>query len=319
VAFDPVPLAIGNGALHSDDVWRVAANAFSRDAQGIVLPGQMKVTALGTPGPAVSVAPGGVLVRNVQSPGQSYVGRAGTATQVAIAPNNSGAVRRDLIIARIIDPDFAPWQPSGSPGAPNVSVADGPYFEPFVVSGVASNVTRASQVVSYSAVALARVDVPATTTNITSAMIVDCRELAQPRVAFAYDVQTAAAQTLTTTLNSAVTFPSNSLQVYVPRWATHAQVSVDFTGLVLNSPGIVGDGRVDFGGTNGPWVTLDANIASGQERTTFITLGEFLVTAVADTTVTLTTEFQRRQYTGIVSADTRTLLRYDVRFSERVI
>lgn len=322
MAFDPVPLAIGQGAQHTDDVWRAFANAATQDSQGTNLPGDMKVTALGTPGEAVTVAAGAVVIRNVQKPGQSYVGLAYSATNVPIPRNNTGAVVRHLLVARIIDPDFSPWQPSGSPGAPNTDVATGPYFEPFLVSGVASNVTKASQVISnYSAVALARIDVASVASGaspVTTAMIVDCRALARPRTGFAYDVQACTVQSLSTTLTTFFTFPSNSLQVYIPRWATHAQVSVDFTGLALTTPGIVGNGRVVLNGVAGPSVTLDANIA-GQERTTFIALGEFDVRAIQDTTVAVTTQFNRTQYTGAVQTDTRTLLRYDIRFSERVV
>lgn len=321
MAFDSVPLAIGNGALHSDDVWRVAANAFSRDSQGIVLPGQYKVTALGTPGAAVTIATGGAVIRNAQSPGQSYVGRAGTTTQVAIAPNNTASTRRDLIIGRIIDPDFAPWQPSGTPGAPNVDVASGPYWEPFVVSGVASNVTRASQVVSYSAVALARIDIPANTTAITQAMIVDCRELAQPRVGFAYDVQTGpSVQSVLVSNTTFFDWPTNSLQLYVPRWATHAQASARF--LSIKSSGLADmNVRVVLGGTNGPNAVFDNNEPSGTESVPFAAYGEFNVTAVQDSMVTLKTQAQRTAptNTGTIYFDTRQFIEYDVKFSERVI
>lgn len=324
MAFDPVPLAIGQGAAHTDDVFRVAANIFSRDSQGVALPGQMKVAALGTPGAAVTIAPGGVVIRNVQNPGQSYVGRAATSTQVSIAANATGSVRRDLIIARIIDPDFSPWQPSGSPGAPNVSVADGPYFEPFVVSGVASGTTKASQVVGYSAVELARVDVPANTSAITSGMIVDLRALAQPRIGFAYDVQTgpAVGQALPIPQAAFVDYPTNSLSVYVPRFATHAQVMASVS-LSMGGPANA-DFRTNFAGVAGPIYPLDYNYTPagnlGAETLNFLVYGEFLVTAVQDSTVVLKTQARRTlTTTGVINFDTQNQIAYDVRFSERVI
>jgi hypothetical protein len=73
MAFDLVPWAI-EGASTDAALARVLANIASKNAEGINLPGDFKVTALGTPGPQVNIAPGGMVVRNAQAPGESYVG-----------------------------------------------------------------------------------------------------------------------------------------------------------------------------------------------------------------------------------------------------
>lgn len=327
MAFDPVPLAIGQGAVHADDVFRVAANAFSRDSQGVNLPGHLKVTALGTPGGAVTIAAGAAIVRNAQFVGQSYVGNAPTPTQVAIAPNNSASVRRDLVIGRIIDPDFAPWQPSGSPGAPNVSVADGPYWQPYVVSGVPANTATLAQAgISYSGVPLARVDIPANTTNITNAMIADVRQLAQPRTGFAYDIQTPASrQDMLVSDTTFKDWPLNSLQVYVPRWATHMQVIESINQIHTN--GIAGDfaPRLSVAGVTATSPVFDYNGGAaqpgGEEHIPFTMAAEFVVTAVQDGIVTIKSQAQRTftSNTGVIYVDGRTQIIFDVRFSERVV
>jgi hypothetical protein len=306
-------------------VWRSFANAATRDSQGINLPGDLKVTALGTPGEAVNIATGATIIRNAQQPGESYIGRARTTTQVAIPRNNTGSVVRHLLIARIIDPDYSPWQPSGSAGAPNTDVATGPYFQPFLVSGVAANVVRASQVVSYAAVALARIDVASVASGaspVTQAMIVDCREMAQPRIAFAYDIQRGlSTEFVAVTDTTYKDWPSNSLQVYVPRWATHAQVTADLLGIKTT-----GDSdmvmRTSLGGSVSPDVVFDNNIPPGAtESVPFSAYGEFLVTGVQDTTVTLKTQAKRTlvSNTGLIYFDTKQFIKYDVRFSERVV
>ena len=331
MAFDPVPLAIGEGAEHTDDVWRAFANAATRDSQGVVLPGDMKVTALGSPGEAVIIAPGSAVIRNAQKAGQSYVGHAPTATQVAVPRNNTGSVVRHLLIARVIDPQFSPWQPSGTPGAPNVDVETGPYFEPFLISGVASNVTRASQVVSYSAVALARLDVASVGSGaspVTNAMIVPTRELAQPRTGFAYDIQTPASnQNLALTTGGFIDWPTNSLQVYVPRWATHAQVKIHLNGIL----GFVGGSdslhRVNFAGSVGPNAVWDYNGYTGQaagdaEMIPLSMYGEFNVQAVQDSTVTVKPQASRNNvgsHLGVESIWTRHQIEFDIKFSERVV
>jgi hypothetical protein len=327
MAVDPVPLNIGQGAVHTDDTFRVGWNAATRDSQGVILPGQMKVTALGTPGAAVSVAAGGVVIRNAQSSGQSYIGRGSTATQVSIAPNNGGSVRRDLVMARIIDPDFSPWQPSGSPGAPNTSVANGPYFQLYVESGVASGTIRASQVVSYAAVELARIDMPAGAQTVLGSYIVDLRELAQPRNGFAYDVQAppTASDFITTAETSWTDWPVVSLQVKVPRWATHAQVAIRYAGIAVDGAGDV-DTRVNMAGVGGPATHFDYNGNAGTgagfvEILPWMAYGEFVVTAVQDSTVTVKPQGMRvfPANAGNIWVDGRQLIEFDVKFSERVV
>jgi hypothetical protein len=267
VSFDPVPIAIGNGAVLQDDVFRVFANAATRDSEGVVLPGQFKTTALGSPGAAVSIAPGGLVVRNAQKTGESYIGRAQTATQVSISPNNGGSTRRDLVLARIIDPDYSPWQPSGTPGAPNTSVPNGPYFEPYVLSGVGAVTSAAQAGITYSAVALARVDMPAGAQTVQSGYITDLRQLAQPRIGFAYDVQTvASSQQLLVTDTTAKDWPLNSLQVYVPRWATHAQVGI--TLLTVGTDGNASDFSPACTWAGPPWSAPPGTTTAAAPTTT---------------------------------------------------
>jgi hypothetical protein len=327
VAFDPVPIAIGNGAVLQDDVFRVFANAATRDSEGVVLPGQFKTTALGSPGAAVSIAPGGLVVRNAQKTGESYIGRAQTATQVSISPNNGGSTRRDLVLARIIDPDYSPWQPSGTPGAPNTSVPNGPYFEPYVLSGVGAVTNAAQAGITYSAVALARVDMPAGAQTVQSGYITDLRQLAQPRIGFAYDVQTvASSQQLLVTDTTVKDWPLNSLQVYVPRWATHAQVGI--TLLTVGTDGNASDfsPRVYVGGATVVSAAWDYNGGgtdhyAGVEKLPFQMYGEFNVVAAQDSIITVKPQAQRTftSNTGLVVMDTTGLVVFDVRFSERVV
>lgn len=319
MAFDAVPWAIGGGAEVSDETARLFANIATRDAQGVALPGDLKVTALGTPGGAVQIAPGGVVIRNVQAPGQSYVGRGGSTTQVAIAPTGSGAGRSDLIIARVRDPDFAPWQPYTDP----VQIAAGPYFEPFVISGVSPTTQFASEVVSYSAEALARIDIPASTAAITDAMITPLRRLVSPRTWFAYDLVRATGTQNLSTSTVFAQWPSNSINVAVPTWATHAQVTAEFQSLVAIGLAY-SEHRVVFGGSSGPAFTLDNDTttqAGGGERVPMPITGEFDVRSVQGQTLVLKTEARRISagQTSTLRADTRTLIQYDVRFSERVV
>lgn len=331
MAFDSVPWAIGGGALHSDEVARIFANAATRDAQGVLLPGNLKVTALGTPSGAVTIAAGAAVIRNQQAAGQSYIGRAGSSTQVSVSANNSGSIRRDLLIAEVVDPDFAPWQPSDVPDP-----ASGPYFRPRIISGVAANTTTLAQAgLTSSGVPLARIDIPNGTVNITNAMIVDLRSLAQPRTGFAFDVQAVASQQILALAQTAYTdWPLNSLGVYVPPWATHAQVGIN-----LQSPLGYGAGsgngngnadayvRVNMNGLTSNPSVWDWNAPSNLAVTDAIGIpvtayGEFDVQAMRGQTVVVKPQAARYATgvnTGKVVLDTWHQVEFDVRFSERTV
>lgn len=178
MALDPTPWMIAGGAQHSADLGRTLAFAATSGEEGVVLPESLKVTPQPTPGSSVRIAPGACLMlnRSLASPHgeQSYVGRAGTSTTLAV-PSTGGVGRTDLVVVRVEDPQYAPWQTPSNP-------VTATYFKPFLVQNVPANTRTAAELnLGYPAVALARLVIPASTTAITSAMIYDVREVAQPR------------------------------------------------------------------------------------------------------------------------------------------
>lgn len=325
MAFDPVPLAIGGGAEVSDETMRVAVNAFTGDSQGIVLPGDFKVTALAQPGAAVNIAPGGMVLRAPQSPGESYVGRAATPTQEARSLTNAGY---HLIVARVVDPDKSPWQPSGTPGAPNTSIPNGPYFMPHVIPGVSASTERADQVVSYAAEALALVKNPSGLGVITDGMIQDLRRLYDPKVGFAFDIQQGpgTVEFITVTETAWHDWPTNGLLVDVPRWATHAQVAIRMQGIAVDGPGDV-NWRVNAGGATGPITYFDYNGNSGTpagfvETKDHTAYGEFDVRFAQGQRIIVRPQARRTyevQNKGNIWIDSNLQVEFDVRFSQRVV
>ena len=324
MTFEPVPWAIGAGAELGADVLRSFTNIATQDTEGINLPGDFKVSALNTPGPQVTIAGGGITIRNTQQPGQSYVGVALSDTVVNIAANASGSTRRDMIVARIIDPDFSPWQPYVDPN----DILYGPYFEPHVESGVPANATTLADAgITYAAYPLARIDIPNGTTNITSGMIVDLRRLARPRTGLetVHDVQAGPSpdEYLATSVTSFATWPSNSLAVPVPYWATDAEVSITFQVSVQDSS--VTELRVNLGGSTGSAAILDYNgvdVGQGAETRQITAWAVLDVTAVAGTTVTLSSDARRTfagTATGAVGIGTGEQIVYDIRFVEAAV
>ncbi len=328
MAFIGVPWAI-RGAEVTEETARFFANVATRDSQGVALPGHFKVTALGTPGAAVNIAPGGMVLRNAQAPGQSYVGAATTQTQVPVPANNTGSPVSHLIIARVRDPLFAPWQPYSDPN----QILRGPYFEPHVQTNVSGTAKTPTDVgITYTAEALARIDMPAGAQVVEGQYIKEAkiRKLALPRNGFATDVQRG--PTYDEMLTSQTTyrhFPTNSIGVDIPTWATHAEVEIRLSGIAANGPGDI-DFRVRLGDLSPSALTyFDYNGNEGTpagfveilERTLY---GEFEIPADmrGDEGVVVKPEGVRTfrtQNTGKLWMDLKQQVGFRVTFTERIV
>lgn len=327
MSFDPVPWAISGSQLDTY-VMREMAHFATRGAIGIQLPAHGKVTATGTPSGNVNIAAGGLVIPNVQAAaigrGESYVGRIASDTLVAVSPT-SGAGRSDLIIATIQDPDFSPWNPYTLPN----DIKFGPYFYPQRVSGVSPSTTQASQVISYSAYALARIDIPPNTTNITNAMIVDLRALAQPRTGFAMAAHIGPASTdyLTTAQTAWRNWPTDGLSVALPPWATHCMASIRLNQVQASGAGNF-NSAVNIGGIRGISTNFDYNgalptvVPGAVEGIPMEIFADIDIRSIAGSTVTITPEAQRTFATtalGQLWMDARQQIIYDLRFVERAV
>jgi hypothetical protein len=291
MSFDPVPWAVTGAATAAAEA-RVLANIASHDSEGVVLSGDFKVTQTGTPSGSVQIGTGGMVIKNFQAPGESYVGKASSSTLQAISPTG-GTGRSDLIIARVIDPDFAPWQPYTDPN----QILNGPYFQPFVVAGVSPSTTSAGQVVSYSAYALARIDIPAGTTNILTSMITDLRSPYRARTWHDDDNQpTPTVNNLLITDTTWRDWPENSVQVTIPPWATFARCSITLQGLLADNAADFAS-RINLGGLTGQGANFDydapAALTGVQQALNFTSTYRFDVRSLQGTTVTMKHQAQR--------------------------
>lgn len=222
-----VPWFIGsNGALHPPEVARLLAWAATQGAEGIIGAGDMKVNALAVPGAAVDIVAGGCAMLN-RSPGasfQTYIDREPGTVQVAITATGSGGGRSDLVVRRVEDPDFPSWQIPTDP-------VNGPYARYFILPGVPNTTTSAKQLnLGYPAIALARIDIPLSTSAILNSHIVDLRKVSNPRKAREIDALTGPALFIDTLTPKTL---GTSRAIAVPEWATAATIRADFTGLAL--------------------------------------------------------------------------------------
>jgi len=325
MAWDSVPWFIGGGAQHSPEVARLLAYAATSGAEGLVEPGDLKVSALSVPGASVNIAPGAALIRNRAAGGtsQTYVARNPIQDTVKIAAT-SGSKRSDLIVAQIEDPFMAgePWQ---DPADPTV----GPYIFTRVISNVPAGTQRLQDVPAYagrSAVTLARIDIPASTGTITNAMITDLRRVALPRsqrellqAQSTGGPSTTAVDPLNTSTYKA--WPrAASWEVEIPEWATHAQVRGDVQSYVLKVGNAVGTLRAAFLGQVGRVSSFDENWGGSSGQNTRNSLGFAHVfevpAAMRGTTQTLRFE-GKRDGAGYIDADAFTVSLADVTFSQK--
>lgn len=266
--WDRVPWMMGGGnpgdppIQHSVNVARLLAYVAFGGDEGIIGPGDLRVLAATVPNGTVKVQPGAcaVLNRGLNVNYEAYAARLPLVDTVSITPTGSGGGRSDLIVAIVMNPyqTGEPW-PDPSPSSITNGTAE------FVKTMVIPNVPAATRTVAelnlgYSAIALARIDIPANTGTITQAMITDLRQMSSVRQK---SVTKASHVTATTTLSGAFAyFPSEALTtVEVPEWANVAFVKGQIGAVHRDAGNMWVDFKMDLrlGGTivQSPVTSLD--------------------------------------------------------------
>ena len=275
MAMERVPYLVGGGFEHSAEVMRAMLAASTSGAEGIVNAGDFKVQPLSVPGTSVRVAPGNALIRNSYGGGgaQTYACRAGSETEVPIEATGSAGSRTDLIVARIDDPTY-------QGGAFDPLTFEAARFE--VIKGVpASTKTVAELGLSYPAIALARVKLPASTGTVTAAMITDLRSVALPRIQrhlFTHNLSNEETDAINPPVGDEMgeAWPNVFWNFTIPDWATRVRVRAILGGVRVEekSPNNYGNLFVRFGtvptGFSTQYGRWDNSMAGGITRQTFM-------------------------------------------------
>ncbi|MER6602604.1 hypothetical protein [Streptomyces parvus] len=233
----PVPILV-NGATHSAEQFRAMVQDLARGAEGITEGADLKVTQLGTPGTSVQVASGSGVVRGRVNAFQgSYAVRNQGAETVAIA-STGGSPRSDMLILRVEDPQYE--------GTLNPEVDQINYFQ--VISNVSSSATAIPD--GRTGIPLARIDIPASTSTITNAMIKDIRKVANPRRESRLLTQSPASQSTGISGSSSVySYFSTAAgwNITIPSWATTARIKIDIAAMRIINGALYGAVRATFG------------------------------------------------------------------------
>lgn len=281
IGIDPVAWSI-DGGRHSGDLGRLLAYAATSGSEGIVSAADFRVTQLATAGPGIRIAGGGLLIRNRSTGGQNqtYVAN-GRRTTTFDTPNLlSGSARSHMVVIRVEDPQYSPWEEPPAADAPTYQ-----YVKPFIVQNVPSTATTAKELnLGYSAVALARIDLPANTSNITSSHIKDVRVMAQPRRQREVRTWSPTTEDTRGTTGERNLFPAMALLVPCPEWATQAKMVVTI-GQMVATDDVTANMQAEYGwnGTATQFLNTQASgvhhTGDGHDRTSVAIGGEVNIPA----------------------------------------
>jgi len=239
------------GVMHSSEVARSLAYAATAGKEGIMGPTELRVTAMSTPTGKVRVSPGvaSVLSRYPGASTQSYIARNISSTDVTISPTSSTGPRNDLLVLRISDTGLAGTAPA------DVNNYDYARFE--VIQGVPASTSSVSDLnLTYPAIALALIKIPASTSAITNSMITDLRKLANPRtedVWFPMPTLATEGEALEGTGPVGEWFINAAVQtVDIPSWAVRMQVRVDWLSVRYSAGNAYGQVWLEYGPYKGP-------------------------------------------------------------------
>ncbi|MBG7704911.1 hypothetical protein HCJ76_44320 [Streptomyces sp. MC1] len=320
MTWDGIPWFV-EGTAASEETLRLVVEAAACGGEGVVGPADLLVTALDAPGDAVQVAPGAMVVKRRAATGggnQSYAARMPTPEQVDIEPTGTDGGRSDLIIARVEDPYGGETWPA--PEDPTV----GPYVFTRVISDVPPGTTSVLDVDPDStAITLARLDIPVSTSAITAAMVTDLRQMARPRSQTSRRYVPGAWSTpddvgpVTDTWEA---FPLGATWTEkVPEWATHVAVHAVITGLL--HPDTVearGQLRVSFGEQHGVGMPYGAT----QAGRLAVQAGHKFLLDPADRGEMRDIDVEgigAAGFTGVLRADAYTVLSLEVTYSQEPV
>lgn len=310
-----VPWFVGGGAVHSAEVARVLAYAASGGVEGVVGTNHLAVRETVVPSTSIRVRAGACVIVNRETGGdmQSYVGMNDGGETIAVTATGSGSGRSDLVVARVEDPQYAPWT------AP-VDVTAGPYIFTRIMEDVPDDTVSAFEIDDEMAwIALARIDIPPSTATITNAMIHDLRQIARPRVErHVFTVTPGGIDDLSS--GTFTDWPDDaSWTVYVPPWANFVKIVGGISGASLTYGNAHGGLRAALGSDaldDSAW-DGEATVADIVARFCYLFGGSMDVDeSYRGTNQTIKVQAARLGGTVPLRADDRTFAYLDVEFSE---
>ncbi|WOX11464.1 hypothetical protein [Streptomyces sp. N50] len=304
------PPLLTHGGTHAARAFRMMVRDLARGSQGVTEGNDLKVSQLATPGAGTRVGDGSAVVRGAAWGQGSYTQyNVGDAT-VPVAPTGAGA-RSDLLVLRVEDPEY---EGTRDPEKDEIG-----YFH--VVSNVSATTTAVPS--GMTAVALARLDIPANTSVITTAMISDLRSIANPRRdRRLYTAFPGSLSRLVYQDDKWHTWPGAATwKVPVPSWAVTAKLVTTFAGLRMDSADVYARMQQVLGTVQGQDTAIDDDQGNNTRRSTIVLADSLTIpAALRGTTQTLYVQtYMSKSVTGNLGVDAATSLIADIEFTEGVV
>ncbi|MEW2402123.1 hypothetical protein [Streptomyces sp. NPDC046862] len=311
MALQPTPIAV-TGGEHTAQMFRMMIKDLARGNQGITESSDLKVTALSTPGAGVQIADGSGVIAGKVSTVQGHYSVYNIGTDTVDVGSTGGTGRSDMIVLRVEDPEYEGTR----------DPSDCAYFQ--VITNVSSSATSAPS--GYSAIPLARIDIPSSTATITNSMIVDLRKVANPRrerTLYPYYAADPLVE-ISGTSETWQTFPSPTLaSIPIPVWAASAKVVYTISGLRYADGNVWANFRFLLGSYEAAqWVGIDDNQGTSARRGTVQMVETIDLTTTTGAAMRGTTQsFKSRMRTrsanaGKVGVDATTTFNVDIEFTE---
>ncbi|MFE1767314.1 hypothetical protein ACFW81_24230 [Streptomyces angustmyceticus] len=313
MALNPTPIAT-TGATHTAQQFRMMLRDLARDNEGVTTGLDLKVTALGTPGAGVQISDGSAVIAGKVSSVQGSYTAYNIGSDTVSVSATGGSPRSDMLVLRVEDPDYEGTRDPAS--------------DPIVFWEVVPNVSSSATTVpaGYSAIPLARIDIPASTATITNAMIVDLRKVANPRrdrTLWTYFAANPAVY-ISGTSETWQNFPTGAhWTIPVPAWAASVKVVLHAACIGLDTGYAFGGLTFNFGGKEAAqWVSIDDNQGTGFRRNTLLVADTLSLTdtagaALRGTNVTLQVRMRTRSSNaGHIIVDGATTFVADIEFTE---
>ena len=313
MALNPVPIAT-TGATHTAQQFRMMVRDLARDNEGVTTGSDLKVSALGTPGAGVQIADGSAVITGRVSSIQGSYSAYNIGTDTVSISATGGSPRSDMIVLRVEDPDYEGTRD--------------PAEDPIVFWEVVPNVSSSATTVpsGYSAIPIARIDIPASTATITNAYIVDLRNVANPRrerVLYPYYALDPLVE-ISGTSETWQTFPNLTMAtIAIPSWAATAKVVFSGSNIRLDDGNVLAGFRFLLGSIEAAqWVNIDDNQGTAPRRTYCEMIETIDLTTTTGAAMRGTNQaFKSRMRTrvanaGSIGVDATTSFKIDVEFTE---
>jgi hypothetical protein len=302
------------GAEHSAQQFRMMIKDLARDNQGVTTGSDLKVTALATPGGAVQIGDGSAVIAGKVSPVQGYYNAYNIGSDTVDIAATGSTSRSDMLVLRVEDPEYE--------GNRDPAVDPIVFFE--VIPNVSSSATTVPA--GYSAIPLARIDIPPSTATITNAMIKDLRQIANPRRERVLETYyySGSLTEISGTSSTWRTHPNVILaNLSIPSWAATAKIVFSAINLRLAGGAVFGAFRFMLGGVEAAQeVWIDDNQGNVARRV-YVEMAETIsLTSPVGSTMRGTTQPVRARMRtdplndGTIGVDNRTTFKIDVEFLE---